>query len=175
MTLHMTPTTFLRLAAFIDEWLGRSGQLPLHISIISGDETPNLMTLEKFRVIFKILNDYLSRWNSFIISYTPFILSCLQPDRLPFLEQLNIELPYRMPNAEYTLIFPPSPRLKAVGILGDKLPPLHDIGIQWDNVAHLSTIALSFCACSPIWFIVNSIEFILTSIILFSNLQFSAR
>ena len=110
-------------------------------------EIPDLVTLEKFRIIFKILDDYSSRWHSLDISYTPIILSCLQPDRLPLLEQLNIELPYRMPNAEYTLIFLPSPRLKAVRILGDKLPSLHDIDIKWDIVTHLSGVWLTIHNC----------------------------
>ena len=105
------------------------------------------MTLDKFRIIFKILDDYSSRWHSLSISYTPIILSCLQPDRIPFLQQLNIELPYRMPNPEYALIFPPSPRLRSVGILGNKLPPLHDIGIRWDNVRYLSGVWLTARDC----------------------------
>ena len=146
-SLHITSTTFPLLAAFIDEWLSRSGQLPLHISIFSGDKIPNFMSLEEFCIIFKVLNDYSSRWHCLNISFTPFILSCLQPDRLPLLEQLNIELPYRLPKAEYKLIFPPSPRLKAVEILGDQLTPLRDIGIKWDIVTHLSGVLMTIHDC----------------------------
>ena len=43
----------LHLATLIDEWLARSGQLPLNISLCSDDE---ISTLKEYRPIFKILN-----------------------------------------------------------------------------------------------------------------------
>ena len=144
-SLLLTSATSLRLAAIIDEWLSRSGQLPLHLSIYSSDNIP--YSLDEFRIIFKILNGYSSRWHSLNISFTPFILTFLRPDRLPFLEQLNIELPYYLPDDQYKLIFPPSPRLKAVEILGDQLTPLRDIGIKWDNVTHLSGMLMTVHNC----------------------------
>jgi hypothetical protein len=144
-TFYMTSSTFFRLAAFIDTWLVRSGQLPLNISIFSGHETPDLMTLEKFRIFFKVLDRYSCRWHILNISYTPSILSCLQPERLPFLEQLNIYFPIGMLNTALT--FPPSPCLKTVGIHAFILPPLSDIGIQWDNVTRLLAASLTIHSC----------------------------
>ena len=147
-TLHMSSTTDRHLAAFIDEYLGRSGQLPLHISITCMDEFRDFVGPGEFSGVFKILHNYSSRWHSLHISYA--IIPCLQPDRLPILEQLTIELPTRMPDMSgYTLIFPPSPRLKAVEILGNqvKLPRLFGFGIQWDNVTRLSGEWLNIRGC----------------------------
>ena len=91
-TPDMASSTMLRLATFIDEWLARSGQLPLNISLCSGRETPwnHPLTLEKCRPIFKTLDQYLSRWHRLNISIPPTILPFLQPDCLPLLEQLRI-------------------------------------------------------------------------------------
>ena len=138
----MTYTTFLRLAAFIDEWLSRSGRLPLHIS---GDEIPDFMTLGKFRIIFKILNDIIRpagialvilHLSSHVFNQTTFrcwnssistsLITCLT----------------------LHTIFPPSPRLKAVGIIiGSNLLPLLDIGIKWDSVIQLSGAWLTMHDC----------------------------
>ena len=45
------------------------------------------------------------------------------------------------------IIFPPSPRLKAVGIIGSKLLPLLDIVIKWDSVTQLSGAWLTIRDC----------------------------
>ena len=148
-TSKMAYDTFLRLAAFIDEWLARSGQLPLHISLFSCHEIPDPRTLEKYRTVFKILNRYSSRWHSLNISLTPTIFSCLQPDHLPLLEQFRVEVPFNMRNPEHVLAFPPSPRLKEVKIhafIHSILPSL-PIGIQWDNVTHVSAESLTIQRC----------------------------
>lgn len=151
-TSRMPCRTFLLLATFIDEWLARSGQLPLHISLTSLHETPDSdpRTLEKYRAIFKILDRYSSRWHSLNISITPIVLSCLQPDHLPLLEQLHVDVPFNVGNPDCVLSFPPSPRLKEVGIhafIHSMLPPLPNIGIQWDNVTHVSAETLAIHDC----------------------------
>jgi hypothetical protein len=149
-TSKMAYDTFLRLAAFIDEWLARSGQLPLHISLFSCHEVPDPRSLEKYRTIFKILDRYSSRWHSLDISFTPTIFLCLQPDHLPLLEQLHVDVPFNIRNPERVLAFPPSPRLKEVKIhafIHSVLPSLPDIGIQWDNVTHVSAESLTIQTC----------------------------
>ena len=134
-------STLPRLATFIDEWLSRSGQLPLNISLCYGrdEETPlDFLTLKKYRRIFKILNQYSSRWRSLNISVPPTLLPFFQPDSLPLLEQLHITY---NPEAYYLIAFPPTPCLNTVKIQPFTNPEFlisPEIGIQWHTVTHVS-------------------------------------
>ena len=110
--------------------MARSGQLALHISLDTGNSKAQGLCK-----IFKILNQYSFRWHTLYIRVDPTLLPCLQPDRLPLLEQLNINsLPSMQP-----IKFPSSPRLKSVGLTNISLS---NIKIQWDNVTRISTTFL---------------------------------
>jgi hypothetical protein len=97
----------LRLATFIDEWLARSGQLPLCISLRSREDLLDCssLTLEEYRPIFKILDQYSSRWHILNIFIPPILLPFLQPDCLPLLEQLHITSGN---NPRHVVTFPPA-------------------------------------------------------------------
>jgi hypothetical protein len=144
----MASSILLYLAIFIDEWLVRSGQLPLSISLSDGyhDESPTAH-LEDYRPIFKILNQNSSRWHSLDISIHPTLLPFLQPDCLPLLEQLHITF---KPDAHHAIAFPPTPRLNTVKIRAFKIPEFlisSGIGIQWDTVTHVSLNAITSRNC----------------------------
>ena len=140
-----------RLASFIDEWLARSGQLPLNISLCSDYEIPwdsSTRTLEEYLPIFQILNKYSSRWHSFDISIPGILHRFLKPECLPLLEQLYITC------ISYThdITFPPTPCLNTVkifpctGMVSEfRISP--DIKIQWNTVTHLSLGAISSRDC----------------------------
>ena len=158
-TPDMASSALPRLATLIDEWLSRSGQLPLNISLCYGhhddvtlrfaQNPPDPLTLEKYRPILKILDKYSSRWHSFYISIPTNLLSFLQPRCLPLLEQLYITYTfYGYP--DHSITFPPTPCLNTVKIQ----PFLHsgflitpNIGIQWDTVTHVSLESITSCNC----------------------------
>ena len=141
----------LRLATFIDEWLARSGQLPLNISLCSGDESPSksdLLTPEAYRPIFKILNQYSSRWHSLNISIPNILLPFLQPDCLPLLEQLRITSSKSHPR--HIITFPPAPCLNTVEIkpfMNYRFSLSPNIGFQWNTVTHVSAETITRRNC----------------------------
>ena len=139
-TYDMASSALPRRATLIDEWLSRSGQLPLNISLYYGhhDEKPyDPLILGEYRPIFKILNKYSSRWHSFYISIPTVFLPLLQPRCLPLLEQLHITYnSYRV--CDQVITFPPTPCLNIVKIR----PFLRYIGIQWDTVHKLTHLSL---------------------------------
>jgi hypothetical protein len=140
----------LRLAAFVDEWLGRSGQLPLSISICS--EPPetwfrNTLPSKEYRPIFKILNQYSSRWHDIKISIRPTLRHFLQPDCLPLLEQLHIT--YELDDYSF-IAFPPTPRLNTVEIRSFRKSIISltlNVGIQWHTVTHVSVESITSGDC----------------------------
>ena len=155
LPFDMVHSKTIRMVTFIDGWLTRSGELPLHISlgVSSGPRGSRIAAAnppEIYHPIFKTLNRYSSRWHSLNISIPPALFSYLQPDCLPLLEQLHVKMEFQ---EDYTgmheypglLTFPPSPHLKAVGIaktsinFGVRLMSLFSFGIQWDTVTHVST------------------------------------
>ena len=156
-TPEMASNTLPRLATFIDEWLSRSGQLPLNISLFYGhhgkissdgdhDENPSdPLTLEQYRPIFNILDQYSSRWRSLNIFIPPTLLQFLQrPDCLPMLEQLHIGSSMNDPC--HIISFPRAPCLTTVEIqqfTTFKSPISPYIGIHWDTVTHLSMKSIS--------------------------------
>ena len=82
------------------------------------------------------------------------MLSCLQPSRLPLLEQLSITVPFTRHLPEHVLKFPPSPHLKVVEIkaVGKSsifftLPSFLALRVQWDNVTHLTAESLTVHQC----------------------------
>ena len=141
-------STLPRLATLIDEWLSRSGQLPLNISLCYGFHDQILadpLILGEYRPIFKILNKYSSRWHNFNISIPPSLLSFLQPDCLPLLEQLHFTSEYHL---HHLITFPPTPRLHTVDIqLFTPIPMPPNIGIQWSTVTHMSAGSISSHNC----------------------------
>ena len=124
----------LRLATYIDEWLSRSGQLPLNITFCyEGTHQHTWRLIEWSRPVFTILNRYSSRWHSLNIISLPLpLLTFLRPDCLPLLEQFHLKVYGYGRDVE----FPPSPCLKRVKIYETLESP--DIGIQWDTVTHVS-------------------------------------
>ena len=143
-------TAMLGLLAFIDEWLARSGRLPLYISLRYGHKTSlDVLTLELYRPIFKILNLYSSRWKSLNTSIPPTLLSLLQPDSLPLLEQLHITSKSRG-DSDLVIAFPPTPCLNMVEIhplLNSRFSPISDLGIQWHTVTHLYVELITTRSC----------------------------
>ena len=141
-TYDMASSTLPRLAIFINEWLSRSGQLPLNISLCYGHHDKKIhdpLVLGEYRPIFKILDKYSSRWHNFYISIPTVFLPLLQPCRLPLLEQLHITYKsYGRLNLDHVLTFPPTPCLNTVKIQ----PFLRYIGIQWDTVHKLTHLSL---------------------------------
>ena len=140
----------LPLATFIDEWLARSGQLLLNISLccdhgIHWYSEP--LNLEEYRPIFEILNKYSSRWHSLNISIPSILLPFLQPDCLPLLEQLHFASD---PSPKHVITFPPTPRLNTV-----EIQPFRDsefrissnIGIQWNTITHVSLKSVTSPHC----------------------------
>ena len=148
----------LRLATFIDEWLSRSGQLPLDISLCCDKISWHNVAPKKYRPVIKILDKYSSRWQNLSISIPPILLSYFRPDRLPLLEQLNITnkgLLLHITNEglpSYAITFPPAPCLhtvkiqSSVGLDHSYLNSL-DIGIQWNTVTHVSVRAITSHIC----------------------------
>jgi hypothetical protein len=143
----MFSSTLLRLATFIDEWLSRSGQLPLNITLCSDPETSWISNTsqsppEEYRPIFKILDQYSSRWHILSISIFPTLLPFLQLDSLPLLEQLHITYdPEDFHNIAFK--FPPTPRLNTVEIqlfMNSRLKIISPFigGIHWYTVTHVS-------------------------------------
>jgi len=105
------------------------------------------LTLKKYRPIFKILNQYSSRWHSLNISILPALLSLLQPDCLPLLEQLYIA--YK-PQVHHVLTFRPTPCLNTVEIqpfTNHEFLTSPDIGIQWYTVTHVSLKSITSRNC----------------------------
>ena len=146
--------TLPRLATFIDEWLSRSGQLPLNITICYGyhdwddRDISDLLTeelQEQYRQIFKILDQCSSRWRSLNIFIPPTLLQLLQrPDHLPMLEQLRIAS--CMTDPKPIIDFPPASCLTTVEIRQFRnykysISPF--IGIHWDTVTHFSIQSIS--------------------------------
>jgi hypothetical protein len=136
-----------RLADFIDEWLARSGQLPLNISLYYDHEVPwHSLTLKAYIPIFNILNKYSSRWHILNLSIPPHFHQSLQPDSLPLLEQLHITCK----SIGLHLTFPPTPRLNTVEIHPGRniefVIPI-DNGIHWNTVTHVSLESITSCDC----------------------------
>ena len=134
----------LRLSTLTDEWLARSGQLPLNISLCSDQEQSYVLDEQEYCPIFKVLNRYSSRWHILNISIPRILLALLQPDCLPMLEQLHITSLY---NPYKSITFPPTPRLNTFKIQSIRSDKTHfsseyrmraDIGISWNTVTHLS-------------------------------------
>jgi hypothetical protein len=123
----------LRRATFIDEWLARSGQLPLYISL-RGHHNHNeaflddSSTLEEYGPIFEILEQYSSRWHILNIYTIPLILlHFLVSDCHPLLEQLHITSEY------FTWLYNIRKRI--------------GFGIQWDTVTHISVEPITCDEC----------------------------
>ena len=148
----MASSMFLRRATSIDEWLARSGHLPLNITLYSEHEIPwdlNPLTLEEYRPIFKILDYYSSRWHSLNISIPIILLPFLQPECLPLLEQLHITYMSHW-HPDHVFTFPPTPFLNAVEIQPLKNSDLilsPKIGIKWDTVTHMSLKSITSRNC----------------------------
>ena len=151
-------STLPRLATFIDEWLSRSGQLPLNISLCyphddyhhedyyhHHETRYDPLTLQQYRPIFKILDQCSSRWRSLNIFIPPALLRFLQqPDCLPMLEQLQIASSMKDPC--HIISFPRAPYLTTVEIqkFTNYKPSISPyIGIHWDTVTHLSIKSIS--------------------------------
>ena len=147
----MLGSLLVRLATFINEWLARSGRLPLYISLCYSHKTStDSLTLEAYRPIFKILNQYSSRWQSLNIWVPPTLLSFLQPDCLPLLEQLHITSRSKRGDSDHVITFPPSPCLNTVEIhpfMKSRFSPISDLGIQWHTVTHLSVELITTRSC----------------------------
>ena len=136
-----------RLAAFIDEWLARSGQLPLNISLCYGHEVPwHSLTVDVQSPIFEILNKYSSRWHILKLAVPHQFHELVQPDSLPLLEQLHITYM----SIGVVLSFPPTPCLNTVEIRpcrnGD-FTIFTNIGIQWNTVTHMSLESITSSDC----------------------------
>ena len=126
-----------RLATFIDEWLARSGQLPLNISLYSEYETPwPGYSSAEYLPIFNTLNKYSSRWRSLNISIPTILHQLLQPNCLPLLEQLHIT-----GSNKNDLTFPHTPSLNTVEIHPQAIMnsefQIEKIRIQWNTVTHV--------------------------------------
>ena len=143
-----------RLATFIDKWLSRSGQLPLNISLCYNnyhdwdDIASDPLTQEQYRPIFKILDQYSSRWRRLNIFVPSTLLQLLQrPERLPKLERLHIaSCMSDSADPSHIINFPRAPCLTTVEIQqykSYKLPTSPFIGIHWDTVTHLSVTVIS--------------------------------
>ena len=136
------------LAAFIDEWLARSGQLPLNIVLCYDHEVPwHSLTPAVHQPVFKILNKYSSRWHIFNIAVPTHFHDFLKPDCLPLLEQLHVTC---MSIGSIDLSFPPSPCLNTVEIRprqNFEFTIYTDIGIQWNNVTHVSLESITTYDC----------------------------
>ena len=150
---HMPDSTLLRLATFIDEWLARSGQLPLYISF---SVRAVYSTTERCGPIFKILNQYSSRWQNLNISVPPTFLPFFQPDCLPLLEQLHVTSYFTSFDYlhRYFVTFPPTPCLNTVEIRAStssitRSPISIDLvnEIQWDTVTHVSVDFITTYSC----------------------------
>ena len=136
-----------RLAAFIDEWLARSGQLPLNISLCYEHEVPwHSLTVDVQSPIFEILNKYSSRWHILKLAVPHQFHELVQPDSLPLLEQLHITYM----SIGVVLSFPPTPCLNTVEIRpcrnGD-FTIFTNIGIQWNTVTHMSLESITSSDC----------------------------
>ena len=138
----------LRLAAFIDEWLARSGQLPLNIVLCYDHEVPwHSLTPAVHQPVFKILNKYSSRWHIFNIAVPTQFHEFLKPDCLPLLEQLHVTC---MSIGPVDLSFPPAPYLNTVEIrpcTNSDFTIYTDIRIQWNNVTHVSMESITIYDC----------------------------
>ena len=160
---NVASRALLRLTTFIDKWLSRAGQHPLNISLRYGhqDEIPtDPLALERYRPIFKILNQYSSRYHTLNIFIPPAFLPFFQPDSLPLLEHLNIVssipnphsvIPHQI-NPDHVVTFPSTPCLNTVEIRPFPNPQVAmfaspNIGIQWNNVTHVTAETISTSNC----------------------------
>jgi hypothetical protein len=102
---------------------------------------------------------YSSRWRTFIVFIPPTLLPCLQvqPDRLPLLEQLRINIRRNTARilAEDVLKFPPSPRLNSIEI---RNIPLSKVEIQWHTVTHVSAQRLDIRDCLELLRVVPKLD-----------------
>jgi hypothetical protein len=104
------------------------------------------LTLEEYRplAIFKILDQYSSRWRNLYISIPPVLFQFVQqPDCLPLLEQLHINSSSKtFSDPCHIISFSRAPCLNTVEVerFRDCIPLFPYIGIHWDTVTHLSVM-----------------------------------
>ena len=112
----------------VQEWLGRSGQLPLSIRIIA---YPPVSALAD------IVNQYSSRWSDLDL-YMPQHYCQYFHATAPILKSIRIYCPYEATNLDFQLT---CPRLERANLWSF---PVNKTNIQWDNLTHLTIKTTSF-------------------------------
>ena len=112
----------------VQEWLGRSGQLPLSIRIIA---YPAVSALAD------IINQYSSRWSDLDL-YIPQHNYQYFHATAPMLKSIRIYCLYDVTNLDFRLT---CPRLERANLSSF---PVNESHIQWDNLTHLTLNTTSF-------------------------------
>ena len=111
------------------EWLARSGQLPLSIRIFS-----EYYGYEAVSALANIINQYSTRWSDLDFHMPSYFYKCFHAtDNLaPILKSIRFDRSHNMMDLNFQLT---CPRLERASL---SFFPLDGINIQWDNLTHLS-------------------------------------
>lgn len=129
--------------AFLDSWLGRSGQTPISLSF-AGDSNANYSYFNDH--ILKVLLKGSKRWRRLRLEVPSSTLTKLLNTSMPLLESLEIGTRDRFPGV--FLSSADAPRLRSLTLLGDKTDPTH-IHLPWDRLTqfHVAKVAQDLDKC----------------------------
>lgn len=140
----------------VQRWLKRSGVLPLSISVsmtaLDVVDEPS-MTVENFA---QTIIQFSSRWKNIDLEVPATFIKVveqLRPSDVPYLEKLQLNLPYVWPLAgpdeppvDILADILRAPTIRAVSIVHSPQHP-HTLALRWGNITHLSVQNYQYTLC----------------------------
>ncbi|KAF8154132.1 hypothetical protein B0H34DRAFT_78794 [Crassisporium funariophilum] len=132
------PSTLAARSTLLEDWLSRSGNLPLYIrfgstSGLDWDEA----SLQDLETLFIIVNRYAARWHTFVYNLPSNCYPFLPPpdECIPLLESLTMVVNAPdLPGKSQVIQKPNTPRLRVLALSGVYL---RAVTFQWDILLHL--------------------------------------
>ena len=122
------------------EWLARSGQLPLSIRISSRSYNHNAIS-HIISALANVINQYSNRWSELDLYIPGFYYQCFHAthNHAPILKSIRFQCPFNSNtvNSNFQLT---CPRLERASLC---LFPMDGTNIQWDNLTHLNLQSMS--------------------------------
>ncbi|KAF9530210.1 hypothetical protein CPB83DRAFT_905483 [Crepidotus variabilis] len=146
-----TPKQIATQVVLLDEWLSRSGSLPLDITLCSPDNVDWLKAGDhsKLQSLIMTTNRYASRWRSLVLQIPGYSCGALPKPhvQLPFLERLRIDPMDNGPNDRFSLQGATALRRLDLNL---RSVYLATIDIPLSNITHLN---LDYCILAEFLFL----------------------
>jgi hypothetical protein len=133
LVVHVSDKLDSRMASIAQEWLARSGQLPLSIRILSKPDSKTLLVVS---ALADIINQYSTRWYDLDLRGPDYYYRYLHAtdNHAPILKFIRIRCSESTPT-EFLDFQLSCPRLERASL---SFFPVFGTDIQWDNLTHLT-------------------------------------